>query len=132
MGFFNKLLEKGEERRLLGNGQLIHDTYKRIDVIKLLQDFESNSPTLKEVTVLLAMSINFVRQIDSTLPHPASAADVRRWLKVENHLNHILELEEASTSGGHKDPRKRGKNYLITKSPRLADVYFRLGASEEI
>ena len=128
----NSRLDKSEGRRLLENKQLIYDSYKRIDVTKLLQDFELDRPTLKEVTVLLAMSINFVRKVDSTLPYPTSAADVRRWLKVENHLDQILELEEASTSGGQKDPRKRGKNYLITKSPRLADVYYRLGASEEI
>ncbi len=123
---------KAEERLLLENKQSIHDRYKRIDVTKLLHDFKSDRPTLKEVTVLLAMSINFVRKIDSTLPYPTSAAEVRRWLKVENHLEHILELQKASTSAGHKDPRRRGKNYLITKSPRLADVYYRLGASEEI
>jgi hypothetical protein len=110
---------------------LIHDSYKRIEIIKLLQDFELDRPTLKEVTVLLAMSINFVRKVDSTLPYPTSPADVRRWLKVENHLDPVLKLEEASTSGGQKDPRKRGKNYLITKSPRLAEAYYRLGASEE-
>jgi hypothetical protein len=128
----NSEIHKAEERLLLENKQSIHDRYKHIDVARLLHDFRSDNPTLKETTVLLAMSINFVTKVDSTLPYPASAADVRRWLIVDNHWEKILELERASARGGHTDPRSRGKNYLITKSPRLADAYYRLGASDEI
>jgi hypothetical protein len=120
-----------EQERLLAKSESVRDSYKGIDVLRLLQDFESNKPTLKNVTVLVAMSTRFVKQIDTALPELATSRDVRRWLEAEGLLGDVLKLEKEATNGGHPNPRGRAKRYLLTRAPSLAEVYHTHGASEE-
>jgi hypothetical protein len=121
-------LTAAERQRLLAESVPAREHYKGIDVARLLKDFDEDRPTLKDVTVLLAMSITFVRQVDSTLPEPASREDVRRWLEAEDLLDDVLKLEKEATNGGHPCPRGRGKQFLITKAPGLAEAYYAHGA----
>jgi hypothetical protein len=124
-------LTSAERQYLLSKAEHIREFYKNIDVARLLEDFESDRPTLKEVTVLLAMCIRFVRQVDSGLPQVATWNDVRRWLTAEGLLADVLRLEKEAKNGGHHEPRGRAKQYLVTKAPSLAEAYYRYGASEE-
>jgi hypothetical protein len=124
-------LTAAEQDCLLAKSESIRDSYKGIDVLRLLQDFESNKPTLKDVTVLVAMSIRFVRHIDASLPELATSRDVRRWLEAEGLLGDVLKLEKEATNGGHPNPRGRAKQYLLTRAPSLAEAYHTHGASGE-
>lgn len=59
----NARLTAAEGQRLVAQSESARDSYKGIDVQRLLHDFEEDHPTLKDVTVLLAMSVRFVRQV---------------------------------------------------------------------
>jgi hypothetical protein len=117
-------LSSAEQELILGASETVRSTYKGIDVTRLLRDFEEDQPTLKDVTVLLAMSIKFLRTVDSTLPLPTTSEQVRLWLEAEGLLNEVLRLEKESANGHSPDPRARGKQYLITKSSTLAHAYY--------
>lgn len=122
-------LTSGERDTFIRHGAAISDSFKHLDVSQLLEHFEANLPTLKDVTVLLAMSIRFVRLIDSTFPEPDSAAAVRVWLEREDLLTEVMRLEKESRNGGSPDPRGRAKQYLLTAAPTLADVYYAHGTA---
>jgi hypothetical protein len=77
----------------------IREAFKNLDVDELLQDFDTNEPTLKDVTVLLAMSIRFARSVDAALPTPANAAEVRKWLEAEDLLYQVIGIERESKNG---------------------------------
>jgi hypothetical protein len=120
-------LSIAETKLLLGQKDAIHDSFKNVDVARLLQDFENDTPTLKDVTVLLAMSINFVRQIDSKFSTPNDSEQVRRWLRAENLLGEVLRIEKEAANSGSPDSRKRARQYLLTHAPSLAEAYYALG-----
>ena len=128
----NARLVSAEQDRVLQKGELIRELYKGVDVARLLQDFESDRPTLKDVTVLLAMSIRFVRQVDSHLPHASNSQQVRLWLQAEDLLADVVRIEKEAANGGHPDPRQRVKQFLLTKAPVLADPYYLYGSNPAI
>ncbi|MFL6390020.1 MAG: hypothetical protein ACJ71U_21280 [Terriglobales bacterium] len=117
-----------EKHLLLTQNVTLRDNYKGIDVSRLLEDFHNNQPTLKDVTVLLAMSIKFVRQVDARLTPPSTSEEIRRWLQAEDLLANVLKLEKEAANGGHPDPRHRAKQYLLTEAPSLAQGYYVHGA----
>lgn len=57
-------LTKTERDGLASAAETIRSVYKGIEISRLMDDFEDNRPTLKEVTVLLSMTTNFVRALD--------------------------------------------------------------------
>jgi len=120
-------LTTAEKNLLLEHKGAVHDAFKGIDVARLLKDFENDTPTLKDVTVLLAMSIHFVRQIDSKFSSPTDSEQVRHWLDAENLLTEVLRIEKEAANGGNLDPRKRGRQYLLTHAPTLAEPYYAWG-----
>lgn len=105
-------LTNPERQVLIDESATIREAFKNLDVDDLLQGFDTNQPTLKDVTVLLAMSIRFARSVDATLPTPANAAEVRKWLEAEDLLDRVIGIERESKNGGSLDPRRRGKQYL--------------------
>lgn len=117
-----------EQQRFLKQSESAHGSYKGIDLGRLLRDFEANQPTLKDVTVLLAMSFKFVRYVDSTLPPPVTSQHVRQWLEAEEMLAAVLKLEKEAANGGDPHPRRRAKQFLVTNAPNLADAYNEHGA----
>lgn len=117
-------LTSAEEDLLTSQSASIHDSFKHLNVFQLLKDFDADQLTLKNVTVLLAMSTRFVRMVDSLLPKPADPGQVRLWLEAEEVLSDVLTLEKEARNGGSSDPRRRGKQFLLTHSPTLADPYF--------
>ncbi len=121
-------LTEAERQLLISQAEAVHDSYKAIDVAQLLCDFDLDQPTLKDVTVLLAMSTRFVRHVDSMLPQPDSSKHVRLWLEAEDMLRDVLELEKEAANGGAPDPRRRAKQYLMTKAPSIAEAYHIHGA----
>lgn len=123
----NANLTKTERNVFSYNKEAMYDVFKHVDVLRLLNDFDRDMPTLKDVTVLLAMSINFVRQIDSRLSAPTNAEEVKRWLVAENLFADVSRIEKEAAKGGNPDPRKRAKQFLNTNASCLADPYYTFG-----
>lgn len=128
----NAKLTSAEKQLLRAHSEPARSSFKGVDVGRLLDDFEADRPTLKDVTVLLAMSIKFVRQVDSTLPQANTSEQVRLWLEAENLLADVLRIEKESATGGHPDPRRRAKQYLLTKAPCLAEPYYLHGIGRPV
>jgi hypothetical protein len=116
-----------ESERFLAQRDSIRAKYKNVDVTRLLEDFECDKPTLKDVTALLAMSIRFVKTVDSNLPLPTCAQHVKQWLDAEKLTPDVLRYEKMAANGGSPNPRLRGRQHLRTKSPMLAEPYFQYG-----
>ena len=117
------------EQSLLTNAKgEIAEKFAHLEVERLLKDFEAERPTLKEVTVLLAMSVRFVRLVDASLPEASSGADVRRWLEASDLLDTVLRLERESMTPGNAEPRRRAARFLSTEAPSLTEAYNRYGA----
>lgn len=123
-----RLLEV-EEQGLTSQADAIKASFKNIEVTRLLQHFEGDQPTLKDVTVLLAMSIRFVRLIDITLPTPSSAHEVQKWLATLGLLAEVRRRENEARNGGNPDPRARAKQFLLTEAPTLAEAYYSMGTA---
>lgn len=117
-----------ERKGFLEQAEIVRTKFKNIDVTKLLQDCESDQPTLKDVTVLIAMAIRFVSQVDACLPPPKTSEEVAHWLQVEKLLDEVLRMEKQRVNGGSTDPREPGRQLLRTKAPSLADAYYEIGA----
>lgn len=126
----NAQLDAAEKQILLDSAEAVSKGYKGIDVGRLLADSEANRPTLKDVTVVLAMSIRFVECVDSFLPPIDSARKVREWLEAEGVLTGVLKLEKQTANQGEPNARRRARQYLLTIAPGLADSYYEHGAAE--
>ena len=120
-------LTVAEHQRLAGQSRPISENFKGVDIARLLRDSELDQPTLKDVTVLLAMSIRFARQVDSKLPEATAPEQIRLWVQAENLLGEVLRIEKEAANGGNRDPRQRGRQYLLTKAPGLAASYYEHG-----
>ena len=95
--------------------------YKKLSIEKLLEDFERNLPTLKDVSSLFAMSVNYVSRIEGLVPAPKSKEDFENWLK---HLGLHREFERAQrVSAGKKNPKGSMDTFVRTNCPELIDVY---------
>ena len=72
-------------------GQICND-YAGLSVDRLFADFDSNRPTLKDATTLIAMTIQEVRAMDRALYICDGAPDVQAWLdhyKLTEHIEKI-------------------------------------------
>ncbi len=122
-------LTNTERDALIHDGAAIRESFKHLDIGLLLDHFEKNQPTLKDVTVLLAMSTRFVRLVDARLPELVSPAAVRAWLDAEELLTEVMRLENQARNGGSADPRGRARQFLLTMAPTLADAYYKHGTA---
>jgi hypothetical protein len=125
-------LTRAEQQDFLAKSEPIRIQFKGVDAARLLEDFDADRPTLKDVTVLVAMCIRFVKEVDAKLPPPRTAMEIRRWLEAEELLGDVLKLEREAANGGHPDPRARAKQYLLTRAPGLAEAYYAHGATVRI
>jgi hypothetical protein len=123
-------LLNSEVDRLVEHRDTIKETFKGLVVSELIEHFETDQPTLKDVTVLLAMSIRFARLADLSLPEPSNAQAVSRWLSVLGLLDVVLQREKEARNGNSPDPRARARQLLLTEAPTLAEVYYSHGAAK--
>lgn len=122
-------LAKPQRQSLFNNAETIARDFKNLDVGKLLADFENDQPTLKDVTVLLAMSIRFARAVDTSLAPPDSPAAVKQWLVALDLFKDVERYESQATKGGSQDPRAKGRQFLLTRAPTLAAPYYQHGTA---
>ncbi|MHC8493994.1 hypothetical protein ACTU44_14960 [Thalassospira sp. SM2505] len=75
---------KDEKNTLLKRKSEIYEKYSHLDVEKLFNSFEENSPKLKEVSCLIAMTINTCRKVDQYVQ--GKLADIRTKEELNNYL----------------------------------------------
>lgn len=122
-------LTSTELARFTSNAADIAANFKGVAVDRLLADWDQDRPSLKDVTVLIAMSTRWARLVDGTLPPISTARDVHAWLTAEELLDDVLTLERQSRGVPNADVRARGRQLLITRAALLADPYYRLGTT---
>ena len=95
--------------------------YKNLCTEKLLQDFEKGLPTLKDISSLIAMTINYVHAIEKLIPEPESKKDLENWLK---NLGLFEQYERAQKVSLNKpDPSRYMANFFTTHCPNLLTAY---------
>ena len=90
-------LNKSEKSLLRESEQEIHATYKHLSVDRLLAHFEEGRPSLKDVSSLIAMSINLARRIDQQLGASITQADLDRLIQYYGLLEPIQTIQVTTT-----------------------------------
>ncbi|WP_027579875.1 hypothetical protein [Bradyrhizobium sp. Ai1a-2] len=105
----NRIVHPGSSAKLLSNQkrllqeseQEIAEKYKGVSVDCLLCHFEEARPTLKDVSVLIAMTINLAKETDKCLSSDLTKEDFDAWMEYFD-LNSAIRKVEAETK-----PEKR-------------------------
>lgn len=117
----NASLTKEQQEKLTEHAPLLAEEYKNLDPCLLLNHFYKNSPTLKDVSSLVAMTINLVKKLSSNVPEPTSSAEVRGWIE---HLSLAHDLDRVERVGAAKGKRwKTVYIFLSTNCPELIEPY---------
>lgn len=117
----NASLTLAQKQTFIADSLAVKSSYKNLCVEKLLDDFERGMPTLKEVSSLIAMTINYVNMIESLIPEPESKEDFESWLK---HINLFSSYERIQRVAASKpNPQRTMENFIRTNCPELYNVY---------
>ena len=116
----NARLRHQQKNILLKNKNIIAERYKGLDIPKLLEDFENQRPTLKDVSSLISMAINLARKIDRTMQKDLTKDELDAWLE-HYQLPPMLEKIKAETSP--KKIRASVCRLLKSRAPYLLDAY---------
>lgn len=109
-----------EKQLVQANEERIRDTYAGLGVEKLFCDFEQNRPTLKEITTLIAMTIQEVRAMDKAVYVCNDVADVHAWLIHYKLTERIEKIQRESSPGKRHASILR---MLNTHAPHLTSWY---------
>jgi hypothetical protein len=86
-----------EQKKILYENYLeIADKYRGLSVDCLLCHFEEGRPTLKDVSSLVAMTINLAREVDKSISSTLGKDDFDAWL-VHLGLRDVIEKVTADT-----------------------------------
>lgn len=118
----NAGLTNAQEKALLNShSSVLYDEYKHLDAKLLLEHFAKKLPSLKDVSSLIALSINCVRRIEESISEPKSAQEVEEWL---SHLKLSGELERVIRAAANSPkPAQAVTNFFTTHCPELAEAY---------
>lgn len=113
-------LISSHKKLLRENESEIAEKYKNLSVDCLLCHFEEKRPTLKDVTVLIAMTINLAREADRSLSSNLTKEDFDAWLEYFDVRDAIEKVEAESK------PEKRAasiRRLFRTRAPMLLNGY---------
>lgn len=114
-------LTKAQKADFVNCREVLLKKYKNLCVDKLLKHYQYNQPTLKDVSSLVAMSINLVNELEGRTPEPRSYEDVVSWL---NLLGLYEEFERIQRVAKNKPkPEVTINNFFITSCPELRNSY---------
>ncbi|MYN14964.1 hypothetical protein GSY71_17645 [Pusillimonas sp. TS35] len=118
----NAGLTKTQETALISDySSVLYADYKHLDAKLLLEHFSKKLPSLKDVSSLIALSINCVRRIEEAIPEPKSSQDVEDWL---SHLKLSSDLDRViRASVNTPRPEQAVTNFFTTRCPELAGAY---------
>lgn len=117
----NASLTAAQIQTLKSANDEIKENYKNLCVLKLLDDFDRGLPTLKDVSSLTAMTINYVHLVESLIPEPQSKEDFENWLKQTDLFS---SYERAQRVAANKpNPKGAMDSFIRTNCPELLNVY---------
>jgi hypothetical protein len=117
----NAGLSKSERARFVACSGVLGHSYKNLDPSLLLNHFDTNSPTLKDTSSLVAMTINFAKMVDAAIPEPSSKEEVLEWI---DFLGLGQELDRARRISIAKDKLEVGlSTFLNTHCSFLTGPY---------
>lgn len=118
----NAGLTNAQEKALINDySSILYAEYKHLDAKILLEHFSKKLPSLKDVSSLIALSINCVRRIEESISEPKSAQEVEGWL---SHLKLDAELERVIRAAANTPkPAQAVTNFFATHCPELAESY---------
>lgn len=120
----NASLSSKQRDKLGAASEIVRSTFKNLDVERLLRDFKTNNPTLKETSSLIAMSIRLLKRIDSSFPVPETRDDLEAWLRALSLADGLARAQKTAQSSQQKS--SAAETYLRTHCPFLVAPYKRL------
>jgi hypothetical protein len=119
----NATLTNNQIKELIKADAIAKKNYKELCVERLMNDFKKNLPTLKDVSSLISMTINYVHAVEEIIPEPQSKEDFELWLK---RIDLYTDYERIVRVALHqKNPETTINNFLITHCPELIESYNR-------
>jgi hypothetical protein len=100
----------------------IHDAYRNLDVSKLLDHARDSRPTLKDVSCLIAMTINLARAIDERVYESFEKSDVIAWV-THFKLDHVIRKVVRETAQDRVNDSVR--RVIKSNAPRLEADFLR-------
>jgi len=108
-------LNKSQRKEFLENSEMFRTKYKNLNPDLTLEHFVTRRPTLKDVSSLVAMTINAVKEMDARVPEPVNSEQVMAWL---SHLQLTDDFERVKkTPAANKS--KAIENFFTTHCPSL-------------
>ena len=114
-------LTKAQQRTLLAEEELIASEYANLSIKRLLEDFDSKKPTLKDVSSLISMTINLAKKIDHHMV-PSNREGVEAWL---NHYNMGPKINKVIRESSPSKKEDSVRRLIRTELPQLEEAYFK-------
>lgn len=114
-------LNVDSKRILRENEQEILENYKRLSVDRLLAHFEEGRPSLKDISSLISMSINWARQINQAVYDSLTKDDLDVWLDHYDIKTALIKIT-AETKPEKLEPSIR--RMFVSRAPMLTELYF--------
>ena len=116
----NAKLAPRQKQILLNNGEIISQNYRNLDVVKLLCDFDKQKPTLKDISCLIAMTINLARKIDRTIQSNLNKPELDAWL---DHYELLPMLKKVKVETSPEKYKASVCRLFKSRAPYLLDSY---------
>lgn len=113
-------LKPHEKQILIKNASKIAERYRGLNISCLLYHFDKQRPTLKDVSSLIAMTINLARKIDASMQQNLTKDELDAWLE-HYRIWPMLEKIKAETAPNKCTASVR--RLFQSKAPRLLDSY---------
>ena len=113
-------LMPGERRLLLENSTIICERYRGLDVAELLTHFDSQRPTLKDVSSMIAMAINLAKRIDRVAHQDLTKDDLDSWLEHYQIFSMLERVKRETPPSKYGDAAVR---LIRSEAPKLLDAY---------
>ena len=116
----NAELMHSQKHVLTRNEEIIAERYRGLSVSKLLEDFDNRRPTLKDVSSLVAMTINFARKTDRAMQGNLNKDELDAWL---HHYGLFPMLEKVTAETSPAKRRASVCRLIDSQAPLLLDAY---------
>jgi hypothetical protein len=114
-------LTHAQRKILIDAEETLKIEFKNLNAQRLLDDFDADSPSLKDTSSLVAMAIRFVKRLDQAIPEPTSAEKVNEWfvaLGLHEQLDRVRRVAAA------KGKEAVGvETFIRTNCPELLSSY---------
>lgn len=121
----NAQLSKIQKEQFKEASSEIAKKYKNLDSALTLSHFETGIPTLKDVSSLIAMSINCAKTMDEKLPEPASYKEFMAWIEALGLGEKYERARRVSENAAN--PASSMNNFFVTHCPEMKKFYEKYG-----